>query len=118
MPKTYIVFYSWQSDSKDGSREIIENALSNAKAELKENNDISIAIDYLTLGKSRMPSIDQKILRKIDNCDIFLCDITPIVEHKKKEGNRKIITKQVPNPNVLLELGYAMSAVRGIILCQ
>lgn len=111
MSKTYTVFYSWQSDTKDGSRKIIENALSNAKEKLKENNGISIEIDHSTLGKSGMPSIDQTILRKIDNCDIFLCDLTPVVKYEKKEGNGKIITKQVPNPNVLFELGYAMSAV-------
>ena len=111
MSKTYAVFYSWQSDTKDGSRKIIENALSNAKKKLKEYNGISIEIDHSTLGKSGMPSIDQTILRKIDNCDIFLCDLTPVVKYEKKEGNGKIITKQVPNPNVLLELGYAMSAV-------
>lgn len=111
MPKTYTIFFSWQSDTKDGSRKIIENALSNAKADLKENNGIFINIDHSTLGKSGMPSIDQTILRKIDNCDIFLCDLTPVVKYEKKEGNGITITKQVPNPNVLLELGYAMSAV-------
>lgn len=111
MPKTYTIFFSWQSDTKDGSRKIIENALSNAKAELKENNGIFINIDHSTLGKSGMPSIDQTILRKIDNCDIFLCDLTPVAKYEKKEGNGITITKQVPNPNVLLELGYAMSAV-------
>ncbi len=35
MTKTYTVFYSWQSDTKDGSRKIIEDALSNAKEDLK-----------------------------------------------------------------------------------
>lgn len=44
MPKTYTIFFSWQSDTKDGSRKIIENALSNAKADLKENNGIFITI--------------------------------------------------------------------------
>ena len=72
MSKTYSIFYSWQSDTKDKSRSIIENALSIAKQELQENEGISIEIDHSTLGKSGMPSIDQTILRKIDNCDIFL----------------------------------------------
>lgn len=111
MPKTYTIFYSWQSDTRDGSRKIIEKALSIAKEELQEDNGISIEIDHSTLGKSGMPSIDQTILRKIDNCDIFLCDLTPVVKYEKKDGNGITITKQVPNPNVLLELGYAMSAV-------
>ena len=86
MSKTYNVFYSWQSDTKDGSRKIIENALSNAKEKLKENNGISIEIDHSTLGKSGMPSIDQTILRKIDNCDIFLL---PLLSMKRKRGTEK-----------------------------
>lgn len=89
MSKTYTVFYSWQSDTKDGSRKIIEKALSNAKQELREYEGISIEIDHSTLGKSGMPSIDQTILRKIDNCDIFLCDLTPVVNYDKKEGEGK-----------------------------
>lgn len=57
MPKTYTIFYSWQSDTRDGSRKIIEKALSVAKEELQEDNGISIEIDHSTLGKSGMPSI-------------------------------------------------------------
>lgn len=41
----------------------------------------------------------------------FLCDLTLVVKYEKEEGNGNTINKQVPNPNVLIELGYAMSAV-------
>lgn len=111
MSKIYTIFYSWQSDTKDSSRKIIEKALAEAKKKLLDNKGVSIEIDHSTLGECGMPSIDQTILRKIDNCDIFLCDLTPVVKYEKEEGNGNIINKQVPNPNVLIELGYAMSAV-------
>ena len=58
-----------------------------------------------------MPSIDQTILRKIDACDIFLADVTPVINYQKMSGNGMQVRKEVPNPNVLLELGYAMSAL-------
>lgn len=111
MSKSYTIFYSWQSDSKDKSRNHIQKALSIAQKTLIENYGIQIKIDQSTLGESGMPSIDQTILRKIDNCDIFLCDLTPVVSYEKQEGNGITVKKEVPNPNVLLELGYAMSAV-------
>ena len=111
MTEIYTIFYSWQSDSKDKSSKIIEKALFEAKNSLLENKEISIEVDHSTLGECGMPSIDQTILRKIDNCDIFLCDLTPVVKYEKTEGNGNTIIKQVPNPNVLIELGYAMSAV-------
>ena len=93
MSKIYNIFYSWQSDTKDGSRKIIEKALSDAKMALLENKGISIEIDHSTLGECGMPSIDQTILRKIDNCDIFLCDLTPVVKYEKEEGNGNTTNK-------------------------
>ena len=102
MSKIYTIFYSWQSDTKDSSRKIIEKALAEAKKKLLDNKGISIETDHSTLGEGGMPSIDQTILRKIDNCDIFLCDLTPVVKYEKEEGNGNTINKQVPNPNVYL----------------
>lgn len=74
-------------------------------------NGINLEIDLSTLGESGMPSIDQTILRKIDACDIFLADITPIHNYRQTLNNGQQVTKEIPNPNVLLELGYAMSAL-------
>lgn len=42
------------------------------------------------------------ILRKIDKCDVFVADVTIVAQ--TDEG------KNIPNPNVLLELGYAYKA--------
>lgn len=109
--KQYTIFFSWQSDTKRKETEIIEQALNQAVQSLEHNYGYKIIIDHSTLGDSGMPNITQTIMRKIDECDIFLCDLTPIQKFEKDAVGGKIITKQLPNPNVLVELGYAMSAV-------
>lgn len=107
--KHFKLFYSWQSEDTK-SRKALDNALKEAVDALKLKG-IKLQIDHSTLGESGMPSIDQTILRKIDACDIFLADITPVCNYQSKMGNGQQITKEVPNPNVLIELGYAMSAL-------
>ena len=108
--KQFNLFFSWQSEDTK-SRNTIEVALQNAVEELSDQG-IQLIIDHSTLGESGMPTIDQTILRKIDACDIFLADITPMsINYSQTLGNGQTITKEVPNPNVLLELGYAMSAL-------
>lgn len=105
----YKLFFSWQSEDTK-SRKTLEKSLQDAIDTLRDKG-IMLEIDHSTLGESGMPSIDQTILRKIDSCDIFLADITPVCNYKLTLGNGTQITKEVPNPNVLLELGYAMSAL-------
>ena len=109
--KSYTLFFSWQSDTKDKSSKVIEEALNVAVKELKERYGVDLKIDHSTLGEVGMSPIEQVILKKIDKCDIFLCDLTPVVDYDKLNGNGVTEKKLVPNSNVLLELGYAMSAV-------
>jgi|GEM_PF-1771374 len=108
--KEYTLFFSWQSDEKK-SRQILEQALSTACKELAEKEGIILKVDHSTLGETGMKSIDQTILRKIDNCDLFMADITPVCNYTASTGNGQRVTKEVPNSNVLVELGYAMSAL-------
>lgn len=56
-----------------------------------------------TEGVSGSPNIVQTIFRKIDECSIFIGDVTFIAKTESK--------KYLPNPNVLLELGYAVKTV-------
>lgn len=109
MNRQYKLFFSWQSEDKK-SRKTLDVALQNA-VEALDDRGIRLEIDHSTLGESGMPSIDQTILRKIDACDIFLADVTPVTTYQKSSGNGLQVSKDVPNPNVLLELGYAMSAL-------
>mgnify|MGYP002858761957 CR=1 FL=1 len=108
--KQYTLFYSWQSEDSKG-RKLLEAALQKSVETLKDDEGIELTVDHSTLGESGMPSIDQTILRKIDACDIFLADITPVCNYQHTLGNGQTVTKEVPNPNVLVELGYAMSAL-------
>jgi hypothetical protein len=49
------------------------------------------------------PDIAATIFQKIDACDVFVCDVSII---GRSEGGRP-----TPNPNVMLELGYAIKTL-------
>lgn len=101
-PQKYIVFYSWQSDCSE-SRDTIKKALNTAKELLaSKNQPVDIIIDEGTSRVPGMPQIDTTVLSKIMGCDVFVADITPV--HAAGED-------LLPNPNVLLELGFAMGVV-------
>lgn len=111
----YIVFYSWQSDLPNNlNRSFIESILEKATKSISKDQNFSIepVIDRDTVGVPGSPSIISTITEKIAKADFFVCDIS-IVNHES-------VGRKTPNPNVLLELGYA-SAVLGwerIIMIQ
>ncbi len=99
------IFYSWQSDKhipNNVNRSFIEKALENAAKAIRKDESMEVVpvIDRDTVGISGTPSIPQTILHKIDESDVFVCDIT-IVNSSRKY-------RPTPNPNVLFELGYAV----------
>ncbi|WP_258296629.1 hypothetical protein [Paenibacillus peoriae] len=97
----YTIFYSWQSDLPNNTnRSFIEDVIKKAIKRSK-NTGYSIYFDYDrdTLGVTGSPDISETIFNKIDKTDIFICDVSII---NQDYGGRK-----TPNPNVLLELGYA-----------
>lgn len=99
------IFYSWQSDCPSNTnRSFILTALEKAIKELKEEQPTTIdpVIDRDTLGLSGSPDISQSIFSKIDEASVFLCDVSII------DGTS---TKSTPNPNVLIELGYAVKSL-------
>jgi len=108
--KEYTLFFSWQSD-KNKTNKVLSEALNKAVNDIKIYHGYTINVEESTSNTPGSPQIVQTILDKIDSCDIFLADITPVCDYSKQLGNNQSITKQVPNPNVLMELGYAMSAV-------
>ena len=108
--KEFKLFFSWQSDDNN-TKKIISEALTNAVQTIRVYHNYSITIEESTSNTPGSPQIVQTILDKIDSCDIFLADITPVCSYDKPLGNGLVDIKQVPNPNVLMELGYAMSAV-------
>ena len=99
----YTLFFSWQSD-KPEARKIIKEKLRDVKSEL-EKADVCLIIDQDTRDRVGTKQIDQTVLNKIDACDIFIADITPVtsLEPKKEGGHVKLL----PNANVMYEYGYA-----------
>lgn len=72
---------------------------------------VDIEADRDTKGEYGSPDIAQTIFSKIDDCDIFIADVSAVCQYETtdKDGNKKV--KYMPNPNVMLELGYATHVV-------
>ena len=100
------IFWSWQSDRNERvSRHLIRDALVIALERLTSGSDIEerLELDHDTKGLPGSPDIVASILEKIDQASVFVGDITPIAI---ADGG-----KQVANPNVLIELGYAKKSL-------
>lgn len=99
----YTIFFSWQSDlDKETTTKVIRTSITKASADIMEKMDVIIASDEATKETTGSPHISRKIFEKIDYSDIFICDITTIIKND---------TKSFPNPNVLIELGYAIATL-------
>ena len=73
------VFYSWQADSPNSTnRGFIEDCLKKAIGNLNKNDLVKVIprIEKDTQGKSGSPDIAETILQKIDECSIFVADIS------------------------------------------
>lgn len=100
------VFYSWQSDTEAKFNRHFQ--LDCLKAAVKQINrelqlDEPVREDHDTKDETGSPDIASTILNKIENCEVFLSDITFICVSDKNRA--------LSNPNVLIELGYAMHAI-------
>ena len=101
-----IIFYSWQSDLPNNkNRGLIYNCINKAvKQLLKTCPQITdFEIDMDSREESGTPDLVRNIFEKIETCDIFIADISIINQNSKE--------RLTPNPNVLLELGYAAKSV-------
>lgn len=102
MAKTkFIIFFSWQSDTK-GNKKIIKDSILAECQKQKETNGYDVEIDEATRNLPGSPKIEDAIMDKIAHADIFVCDITPIVTCGQK---------LMPNSNVIFELGFALHAL-------
>jgi hypothetical protein len=104
VPLKVVVFFSWQSDIP--IRGAIRSALNKAANTLMSESEyegVKIEIDEATRGTAGSPNIPIVILEKIRNADVFVADITTI--------NKGQETRKTPNPNVAIELGYAIGEV-------
>src|SRR5690349_11799286 len=101
------IFYSWQSwTPRVRNQEFIEESLSQAIKQIKQATGLPIVIDSDTRGLPGIPAIAESIFKKIEDCDIFFADITPVLEDPTRVSEKD--KHKTPNPNVILELGYAI----------
>lgn len=98
-----IVFYSWQSDLPNPTnRGFIQQALEKAVTTIADDHTVEVepVVDRDTEGVAGSPDIASTIFAKITASDVFVADVSII--SNPKEG------RPTPNPNVLIELGYAL----------
>ena len=113
--KTLIVFYSWQSDTPSNlNRSFLEKALGTAIERLHADvtlepvlRNAAVQIDKDTKGVGGSPPITQTILDKIENCAAFVADLT-FVGESLPSVRTPTKHRLLPNPNVLIEYGYAL----------
>jgi hypothetical protein len=126
------IFYSWQSDTPNKhNRWFILDCIKKAVVELKRSGEIteSPRVEHDTTGIGGTVSITETIYERIADSSIFVADVTFVgstrrsvlqvaseclssLEHRRfKEFLSRlpfsVRPKKIPNPNVLLETGFA-----------
>jgi hypothetical protein len=125
-----VIFYSWQSDTdEDLNRYFIRDCLKDAEKALNKQGSIqeSIRVQHDTTGAGGTPAIADTIYKRIAASAMVIADVTfvghldpaaviaadwsracelqlNVHEFCKQPRTRR---SKTPNPNVLLETGYA-----------
>lgn len=97
------IFYSWESDlpsSKNNA--FIRGCIDRAIELAEEAETIEAERDESTKDLTGSPDIVNSIFDKIDEADMFIGDVSLCFTTNQGNG------KKSPNPNVLIELGYAI----------
>jgi hypothetical protein len=98
---TIHIFYSWQSDNSD-ERRLIWKGLRKTEISFKDIGK-TIKVDSDNRDTPGSQDIPNTLFRKIENSDIFIADVNLVNKSLYREETFS------PNPNVLIELGYAAS---------
>ena len=100
------IFFAWQLDiPSELNKDFIWRALQDAATNLVTDAqpELSPRPEKDTEGASGNPNIVETIFKRISECSIFVADLTFVAETTNG--------KKTPNPNVLLELGYAARCI-------
>lgn len=108
MPAT--IFYSWQSDHPNAvCRSLIERSIEAAAKALNASASIELAdrieVQSGTKGAVGIVPVADTILSRIDLASVVVADLTFVAERTGGGG--------IPNPNVMLEYGYALRSRSG-----
>jgi hypothetical protein len=95
------IFYAWQSDHGP-SRRHLEEALRRivTDANATWSPVASIVVELATDPGDGAVRIDTLLMEKIARADVVVADITPVATYENR---------LVPNPNILIEVGYALA---------
>jgi hypothetical protein len=117
------IFWSWQSDTpgKTG-RHFVRNVLQTIVDELKQAIEVDeptergsreeIHLDHDRKGVGGSPDLARVILEKIEQSVVLVADVTPVgVVHEAPADLNSKVAKKTINPNVGIELGYALHAL-------
>src|SRR5260370_41408138 len=100
----YIIFYSWQTDTKDEKR-FIREALDQAVEKLRSEEGISdlpiVDTDLKDMGG--IPDVATTMFQKINKSAVFVGYLTLVGCYPSHSANG---TKKTANPNVMIEMGY------------
>lgn len=99
------IFFSWQSDLDSKThRNFIEKCIKKSIKLINKTEDLHIYVEYDrdTLGLLGSPDISSSIFEKISKCALFVADISNITSNSQRS---------IPNPNVLIELGFAVNVL-------
>src|SRR5437016_612590 len=100
------VFYAWQSDRPTNiNRQFIRKALDDAAGRITADAElgVDVLIDADTEGVVGTPPVTETILAKIAAADVFVPDLTFVAQTETG--------KLIPNPNVMIDDGYALRAL-------
>ena len=92
-----VVFFSWQSDIPR-NHSLIKSGLEKACKKLSTQLGCQVIYDESLRGVPGSPRIEDVVIRKIQECDVFVADLTHVIA---------LGDKQMPNSNVIYELGRA-----------
>jgi hypothetical protein len=111
------IFYSWQSDTANTcNRRFILDALAEAIQPIgnEANLEESPRVDEGMRGIAGTPEVATVMFQKIRAAAIFVGDMTLVGNVERPNGTNK----RTPNPNVLLEMGFAAGKIGwGRIIC-
>lgn len=106
-PKAFPVFYSWQSDLPEaGNLEFIRSVLDEVAGDLNGAGGLNREVrrDEAIRDLPGSPNIAKAVFEKILRAEVFVCDLTKVAE----ASNHARVVRRYINPNVAMELGYAI----------
>jgi hypothetical protein len=103
------IFFAWQDDlPAEQYKNFIRSCLDAAIKQLRRSEVLYEAIrrDEATMDEAGWPDIVATLLGKIEECSVFVADLSPIARTRRAEIAP---ARLLPNPNVLFEAGYALA---------